>query len=137
MPLQDRYTWIEEQSAKTKETIFNDMLGAYSRGRSDCLAEIAELKKPLLPHELKLIAQLLDMASDSFGNHICNDFDLPDTQRSRDMLVAMHKWNDKSLTDDSEEIIEVRARKKPYTMDWFLMDYLAHRVREMLAEEES
>ncbi len=30
----------------------------------------------LKPYEIKLIGKLLEMASDKFGNHSCNDFDL-------------------------------------------------------------
>lgn len=98
---------------------------------------IADLKKPLLPHELKLIAQFLDMASDEFGRHVCNDFDLPNTKRMRDMLIAMEKWNDPDITDESEEVQEIVKRKECFTMDYFVMSYMAHRVREALAEETS
>lgn len=113
-----------------------EILSAIRKGRSDCLQEILDLKKPLLPHELKLIAQFLDMASDEFGRHGCNDFELPDTTRMRNMLIAMEKWNDPTVTDESEEVQEIVKCKKCFTMDWYVMSYMAHRVREALPEEE-
>lgn len=117
------------------DLILSSLEQAYSHGRADCLQESLYLKKPLLPHELKLITQFLDMCSEEFSRHGCNDMELPDTERTREMLVAMHKWNDKSLTDDSEEIKDVR-KESPHTSDFFVMSYMAHRIREALAEEE-
>lgn len=105
-------------------------LATLRKDRAELNAEVerlatrmADLKKPLLPHELKLIARLLDYASAEFCNSDVEDtFELADTKRHRDMKIDIAKWNDWDpstfKTDDRD-----------------LMSYMAHRVREVLEEE--
>lgn len=53
-----------------------------------------------------LAAQMLDMASDAYANHGCNDFDLsesiPDKQQRDEFVMACHVWN-----GDPEEYTDI------------------------------
>lgn len=82
--------------------------------------------------ELQFVAGLLRLATDEFSNHGCNDFEIPNTPENMAMMVNMLHWNapngpalewEVQLSDDGKTI---------YTMDTFLMGYLAH-----LAEDEA
>lgn len=93
------------------------------KGRSDCLQEILDLKKPLL----RLIERLLDYASAGFCNNEIEDtFELSDTKRYADLKADIIKWNDDPPGKWAN--FEVEGQD--------LMSYMAHRVREALAEEE-
>lgn len=74
--------------------------------------------------DLELAATLLEMASDKFSNHGCNDFDLPDswTQDECDeFTLAMQTWN-----GDPEN----HEPGRRMTMDWFVMSYLAAMLKK-------
>lgn len=105
----------------------------YSRGRSDCLQEAMDGKR-LLPHELKLIARLLETVANDFVRNQNNDFELPGTQRMRNMLVDMALWNDPRLAGRPDLLADA-VPDETVTQDFFLMRYLAHRVREAMEEE--
>jgi hypothetical protein len=45
----------------------------------------------MTPNEQTLLAKLLDMASDEFANHGCNDFPLPNTDENWALYVAMEQ----------------------------------------------
>lgn len=47
--------------------------------------------KPLTPAELKLMADVLELAGDQFSNHGCNDFEIDDTPEHRAIVAEMHK----------------------------------------------
>lgn len=85
---------------------------------------------PLSPAELKLVAKLLDIASNEFSNHGCNDFKAD---------------RDGDLTPDETAEIAARLNAHPkfgdpneehghgsngYFVDWMLMRYLALRITE-------
>ena len=73
--------------------------------------------------EMELAATLLEMASDKFSNHGCNDLDLPEawTQEECDeFTLAMQTWN-----GDPQEH-EPGSRM---TMDWFAMSFLAAKLK--------
>lgn len=73
--------------------------------------------------ELELAANLLELASDEFSNHGCNDFRLPDswTQEECDeFMKSMAKWN-----GDLENYTPGRRT----TMDWYVMAYLSSRLK--------
>ena len=82
-----------------------------------------------------ILAKLLEMASDEFSNHGCNDFELPNTQENRELMTAYGKWNSEeefakfglNISEDGKTI---------YTYDWLLMDYFARRARELAGIEE-
>jgi hypothetical protein len=70
----------------------------------------------------KLIAVLLNMASDEFGNHSCNDFDLsihiPNVNERRELVRAMYEDNgDSENFDPEDDCIWIH--------DFWLMGYFA------------
>ena len=78
--------------------------------------------------EKKLVANLLNAASDVFGNHGCNDFDLAEvipSVRERNRLVReMHEWN-----GDPEEYYALKAGEADYRMpDFALFAFLAYKI---------
>jgi hypothetical protein len=79
--------------------------------------------------ELKLIENLLSLASNEFANHGCNDFYLKDVITSkndrRELKRRMHEWN-----GDLEEAEEYGWLDSDLELDYFLMGYLAARVKE-------
>lgn len=84
----------------------------------------------LTKQEIEIAATLLDMASEQFSNHGCNDFEFPESwtqQQCDDFTLAMHKWN-----GDPEEH-EPGSR---FTMDWFAMDFLAAKLRSLLPTDK-
>lgn len=134
--LSRRIDCIHDKSEGFAADIFLSSLEqAYSHGRADCLQEVLDLKKPLLPHELKLIAQLLEEAADESARQPGNEFELPDTKRMREMLIDMVLWNDPRLAG-RPDLLAKAIPDKSETEDFFLMRWLAHRVREALVEEE-
>lgn len=77
--------------------------------------------------EQRLTATLLRMAADTYSNFGCNDFDLseviPDPDERNALVRAVHEWN-----GDPEEY-EADDRTPDYRLqDWYLMDYMAHRL---------
>ena len=81
----------------------------------------------LKPYEMRLISHCLELASDEFGNHGCNDFDLTDKdlnltdEQKRELTLNMAIEN-----GDQDEIFEVRNGDTPrYTTDWCVMSYFA------------
>lgn len=89
------------------------------------------MSKKLTPAELTLIADFLKEASEEYSNHGCNDCEIPNTKENKAMLVNMIK-RDVDEEDQEEEIEEVMSckKKKLFTFDWLVMDYLADRCRE-------
>ena len=74
--------------------------------------------------ELKLAATVLEMASDKFSNHGCNDFDLPEswTQGERDeFTLAMDTWNGSP---------EDHQPGRRMTQDCLVMSYLAAMLKD-------
>ena len=80
----------------------------------------------LLPVERKLIARLLSIADEEFGNHCCNDLNLEEVglseEESRDLVIAYHDWN-----GDPEEVAEVRNWHWDLP-DFALMAFMAHKL---------
>ncbi len=78
----------------------------------------------LTPDLARLAAKLLGIASESFGNHGCNDFDLAEvpgfeTREARAALdLAEHTWNGDPKEHDPE-------RDHRYAADFALMGFLA------------
>lgn len=69
---------------------------------------------------------MLEMASQVFGNHGCNDFVMENTPENlafvRDMIVDGDEPDDQpSISADG---------KKIYLMDWMIMDYCERKLRE-------
>ena len=76
-----------------------------------------------------ILAELLEMASDEFSNHGCNDWELPNTPENRALVERAEREN------SEEQWLEYGLNLSPdgtkiYLMDYFLMDYFAHLFRE-------
>jgi hypothetical protein len=78
-----------------------------------------------------LAADLLDLASDKFGNHICNDYSLSHLSKEarRKLVLEMEAWN-----GDQEELARMIALPADSvefesTCDWYLMSYIAAQLR--------
>jgi hypothetical protein len=69
--------------------------------------------------EKRLAAQMLELASEEFGNHGCNDFPMDDTLLNRSFISAMNQWA--GLEDFAPA-----QNGKIYTQDWLVMSYCAH-----------
>lgn len=78
-----------------------------------------------------ILAQLLDMADNEFGNHGCNDFELPNTPENRALMDAAERWNAPNGPAEEWELHISRDGKVIYTQDHFLMAYFAHLAREL------
>lgn len=80
--------------------------------------------------EQALAATLLDLAADQFGNHGCNDFRLdkaiPDPDERRQFVRAMHEWNGDLEEAEEEGWLD---GDNEWEMDWYLMNFLAARLR--------
>lgn len=75
---------------------------------------------------MALAAKLLEMASDEFSNHVCNDFELQDTPVNRELVLAAEKRND-GLDHDASELNIYNGNI--CTQDFFLMHYCADVLR--------
>lgn len=86
------------------------------------------MEGPLTTKEAKLVAVLLDMAGDEFGNHGCNDFVMSKhVDMTQDELVALDLDISTKIGDPADHEPESVG---DYQTDFCLMLYLAHRVRE-------
>jgi hypothetical protein len=83
------------------------------------------MTKPLTQDELQLAAIVLELASDEFAYHGCNDFHLPEkwSQKQCDsFLLSMYTWNgDPDLFEAGDRLAQ----------DWMVMEYLAERMTEV------
>jgi hypothetical protein len=81
----------------------------------------------LTKKELLLISTLLELASERFSNHGCNDYYLQPLLTEDECIELdkfLHEWN-----GDPEEHNPDWA-KDGQQMDWFLMSYLSDRCKE-------
>lgn len=78
--------------------------------------------------EYKILARLLEMASDEFSNHGCNDFEIPNTPENNELVKQAYLWS----SGEIEEFEEDEEDKDTITTyDWILMSYFAHLFEEM------
>lgn len=84
-------------------------------------------------YEKQLIAELLEMASDKFSNHGCNDFVLTDfvtPEIARELAIAMEEANgDEEHLKELQELPVGHAEFK-YSTDWCLMSYFSNKILE-------
>lgn len=74
--------------------------------------------------EMRAAARLLSIASEHYGNHGCNDFELDNTDENWGLVEAMEA----SLIDE-EDARQRRPRAgRIVVSDWLLMRYLATRL---------
>jgi hypothetical protein len=96
------------------------------------LARAAAMNGELPPHERRLIAVLLNMASDEFGNHGCNDFDLSaivTPEQGKALMRAYHEWNGDPEEHQDDEY-------SGYEYDYAMMGFMAHRIYPEGEEKE-
>jgi len=83
--------------------------------------------------EAKLLIELLELASDNFSNHGCNDFDLtksvPDLE---DRRALMKSYNDYNGSPEDFEDDEAHGSQYEFDNDSALMSYLSTRIEEQL-----
>ncbi|HEX3640169.1 MAG TPA: hypothetical protein VHV10_02645 [Ktedonobacteraceae bacterium] len=85
--------------------------------------------------EAKLLIELLKLASDSFSNHGCNDFDLTKSVPAlEDRRALMKSYNDYNGSPEDFEDDELHGSQHDFHIDSALMGYLTHRIEEQLAE---
>jgi hypothetical protein len=82
--------------------------------------------------EKLFISKLLDLAADSFDNHICNDLDRDleahfSLEEWKELSLKFHQWNEHTLTP-----------KESYLMqhDSALMSYFSNLLKKEANEEE-
>ena len=78
----------------------------------------------LQPHERMLMAIILEMASDVFGNHGCNDFDLNKyitPEQGKEFMRQYHEYN-----GDPEEWDPDEYNGQFY--DFAVMGFMAHKI---------
>ena len=91
-------------------------------------------------HELRLVSMLLEMASQEFSNHGCNDFKWPDwfPESERVILVRDMAVENRSHAAEVEDMVEDYSKSEYAPPDWWLMTYLSKlaKVESGIATEE-
>jgi hypothetical protein len=80
--------------------------------------------------ELRLLAKVLKLASEEFGNHGCNDLVLKNTNENWELVRKIEKESCGNSDDAPDRPVE---KEKIYTFDWVVMSYLAKKAK-ILAE---
>lgn len=78
----------------------------------------------LSKEELTLISKFLEMASDEFSNHGCNDLVIKNTPEHRAIIEKMEKWN-----SGGKEPLPRFDKPTIFTYDWYMMSYFAARCK--------
>lgn len=128
--------WLEKQFDNAQRTV--DTWSDGKREAAGIPREAEEKRQELImdllngaadPERKKrnLIADLLEMASERFSNHGCNDFNIEkyfSPSELEDLAVKMNKWN--GVTDpNSDQWME----SDNLGYDWLLMKYFAYELR--------
>lgn len=80
---------------------------------------------PLSAAELRLAADLLNLAAEEFANHGCNDYVLSNTDENWALLVAC--WERAGIPKEDQRT-RPPAGERLYAEDWLLMRVLAKRL---------
>jgi hypothetical protein len=87
--------------------------------------------------EAKVLAELLELASDQFANHGCSDFELgkviPDLEERRKLMKSYNNYN--GSPEDFEDDVK-HGSKFELENDAGLMGYLTDRVKEQLENDQ-
>jgi hypothetical protein len=92
----------------------------------------------LQPHELKLAAELLELAADQFSNHGCNDFDLVTEagltlEQAYEVNKAYVEWIGEAEQYEDSELRTTEA----WCGDSGIMRWLSARMKQELGESDS
>ena len=82
-----------------------------------------------------VLSDLLEMASEEFSNHSCNDFELPNTPENRALVEAMEMKHSPAYFKKKGLIIS-KDGTKIYTQDSSLMGYFSGLAYELSGKEE-
>ena len=93
------------------------------------------MTKPKAHPEYAILADLLEMADNEFSNHGCNDYSIPNTPETIELLRQAHEWNTNSDPAQLFEPSISKDGKEIYVMDYYLMGYFAHLFRKMAEAE--
>lgn len=85
--------------------------------------------------EYKILSDLLDMASEEFSNHGCNDFEIDNTPENMELLRMAHEWNVKGDASQPFDPMITNDGTTIYVMDYFLMGYFSHLFKELSKSE--
>ena len=81
-------------------------------------------------NEARIMADLLELAADEFGNHGCNDFELAITDENRELIKAMYA----DVLDEHD--LEIPIHNGNYVEnDSCLMQYLANKLNNLIESE--
>lgn len=99
------------------------------------------MSQTLTDIEKQLIDVCLRAASDIFGRKGCNDFSFEDSEfygysfpkltpeQRRELLIKMEEWNGDKVELERLSSLKVGDSEFDYTADFYLMSYLAARLR--------
>ena len=79
----------------------------------------------LTPHERQVLAHLLEMAAERYGNHTCNDYEMNNTDENWALLRASYE----PPAGDGYEEDRPPPGEKLYAQDFVLMSYFAAKIR--------
>jgi len=82
-------------------------------------------------YEKKLVAKLLDMASDRFSNDCCNDFFTENTPEARQLWKDMCLENNPNTVDAEDPPL---YKDDMCFTDWWLMSYFAKKLLKECGE---
>lgn len=103
---------------------------------ADAVTELRKAGDIMSPALLLLAADLLELASRAFGNHGCNDYDLPRDMKAGDIesLAALcNRWNFQNVDPANVDPDELKTAKdlRRGASDFVIMSALAFGLREM------
>lgn len=81
--------------------------------------------------ELKIIAELLDMACSEFSNHGCNDHSIPASDENKDIMreIVMDSYDRRDVEEAIEEIDE--SKDELAVFDTVLLGYFSQRCKNL------
>lgn len=86
--------------------------------------------------QAKLLVELLELSSDQFSNHGCNDFDLTKSiPELADRRELMRTYNEHNGSPEDFEYDDEHGSEFKDASDAAMMGYLADRVKEQLEQE--
>lgn len=78
-------------------------------------------------NELKILADLLEMASNEFCNHGCNDYELENSVENFKIISSNFYCDDEEFKPEYNP-----NNKKIYAQDTMLMDYFKNKIERMI-----
>jgi len=85
--------------------------------------------------EVKIIAELLKMASNEFCNHGCNDFVLEATEENKNLICQVIEDNGDSEWEEEAEHVRAQTKRICFHDSW-LMSYFARKFEKHIKEDE-